>query len=61
MRTQAELNAKLKQIEEFEKKYGTNHGQTKVYAMKRYCTDPKYRERVHEFERTRKQLTKYYI
>ena len=60
MRTQAELKAKLKQIEEFEKKYGADHGQTNVHAMKKYCTDPKYRERVHEFNKTKKQLTKYY-
>lgn len=58
---QATLKAKLKQIEEFEKKYGTDHGQTNVYAMKRYCTDPKYRERVDEFNKARKQLTKYYL
>ena len=45
MKTQAELKAKLKQIEEFEKKYGADHGQTNVHAMKKYCTDPKYRER----------------
>ena len=49
--TQYEINAKLKKIAEFEEAYGTDHGQTSVNAMKRYCTDAEYRRRVHDFNR----------
>ena len=61
MKTQAQLDAKLKQILEFEKKYGTDHGQTNVYAMKKYCTDAKYRERVHQFNKASVNTIKHYM
>jgi len=59
--TQEQLEAKLKQIAEFEEKYGTDHGQTNVYAMKKYCTDPKYRERVAAFNKASIETIKHYI
>ncbi len=61
MKTQAELNAKLQQIAEFEAKYGTDHGQTSVHAMKKYCLDAKYRERVHQFNKASVETIKHYI
>jgi hypothetical protein len=51
MITQKQMNAKLLQIAKFEEKYGTDHGQTNVHAMKKYCTDIKYRERVTAFNK----------
>ena len=60
MKTQQELADKLKQIEEFELKYGKDHGQTSIYAMKKYCTDAKYRERVHAFNKSVIESSKYY-
>ena len=41
--TKEMIDAKLLQIAEFEKQYGTDHGQTSVNAMKKYCTDEKYK------------------
>ncbi len=58
--TQKDLEAKLKQIAEFEEKYGTDHGQTNVYAMKKYCTDAKYRERVQQFNNASINTIKHY-
>ena len=58
--TQQQIEEKLKQIEEFEKMWGKDHGQTKVYAMKKYCLDQKYRERVHEFNKVSQQTIKKY-
>jgi hypothetical protein len=58
--TQKDLEAKLKQIAEFEEKYGTDHGQTNVYAMKKYCTDTKYRERVQQFNNASINTIKHY-
>ena len=58
--TQEQLEAKLKQIAEFEEKYGTDHGQTNVYAMKKYCTDAKYRERVTQFNKASINTIKHY-
>ena len=46
------LDAKIKQIAQFEQTYGTNHGQTSVNAMKKFCTDKKYRERVRDFNKS---------
>lgn len=45
--TQDMLDAKLKQIAKFKKKYGDSY---RVTAMEKYCTDKKYRERVHAFQ-----------
>jgi len=58
--TQKDLEAKLKQIAEFEQKYGTDHGQTNVHAMKKYCTDAKYRERVTAFNKASIETIKHY-
>ena len=58
--TQKDLEAKLKQIAEFEEKYGTDNGQTNVYAMKKYCTDAKYRERVQQFNNASINTIKHY-
>ncbi len=46
------LDAKLKQIAQFEETYGSDHGQTSVHAMKKFCTDKKYRERVLDFNKS---------
>ena len=45
--TKQMLDAKLKQIAQFKKKYGDS---PRVTAMEKYCTDKKYRERVHAFQ-----------
>lgn len=45
--TKQMLDAKLKQIAQFKKKYGDS---PRVTAMEKYCTDEKYRERVHAFQ-----------
>ena len=58
--TQKDLEAKLKQIAKFEQKYGTDHGQTSVHAMKKYCTDAKYRERVTAFNKASIETIKHY-
>jgi bisphosphoglycerate-dependent phosphoglycerate mutase len=47
-----QLDAKLKQIAQFEETYGSDHGQTSVYAMKKFCTDKKYRARVRDFNKS---------
>ena len=60
MKTKKELKEKLNQILEFEKKYGEDHGQTSVYAMKKYCTDELYRERVHAFNKSVIKSIRYY-
>jgi hypothetical protein len=46
------LDAKLKQIAQFEETYGSDHGQTSVHAMKKFCTDEKYRKRVLDFNKS---------
>jgi bisphosphoglycerate-dependent phosphoglycerate mutase len=46
------LDAKLKQIAQFEETYGSDHGQSNVHAMKKFCTDEKYRERVRDFNKS---------
>ena len=61
MMTQKQMNAKLLQIAQFEQKYGTDHGQTNVYAMKKYCSDAKYRERVTAFNKASANTIKNYI
>lgn len=50
--TKQMLDAKLKQIAQFEETYGTDHEQTSVHAMKKFCTDKKYRERVLDFNKS---------
>ena len=46
------LDAKIKQIAQFEETYGTDHGQTTVHAIKKFCTNEKYRERVRDFNKS---------
>lgn len=41
-----QIVAKLKQVKEFEAKYGAN---TTTRAWRKWCTDPKYREREQSF------------
>lgn len=48
---------KLKQVDEFEAKYGEC---TESRAMRKYCTDPKYRERVHAFNKASVETIKHY-
>jgi len=50
--TKTMLDAKIKQIAQFEEKYGADHGQTNVTAMKKFCTDKKYRQRVQDFNQS---------
>jgi hypothetical protein len=47
--TKQMMEEKLLQIANFEQKHGANHGITSVNAMKKYCTNEKYRQRVHDF------------
>jgi hypothetical protein len=54
------LDAKLKQIAQFEETYGSDHGQTRVYAMKKFCTDEKYRQRVQDFNKSIAEIYKVY-
>ena len=57
MRTKEELARKLAQVEEFESKWGEC---TESRAMRKYCTDAKYRERVHAFNKSVKESSRYY-
>ena len=47
--TKQMMEEKLLQIANFEQKHGADHGITSVNAMKKYCTNEKYRQRVHDF------------
>lgn len=49
---------KLKQIEEFEKRWGEC---TESRALRKYCTDPKYRERVHAFNKASAGTIRHYM
>jgi len=51
--TKEMMDAKLLQIADFEAKWGEN---TRTRAMKKYCTNEKYRNNVNEFTRTAKNL-----
>jgi len=59
--TKEMMDAKLKQIAKFEEKYGVDHGITNVNAMKKYCTDQKYRDRVHAFNKASVNTIKHYL
>ena len=54
------MDDKLLQIATFEEKYGEDHGITRVNAMKKYCSDKKYRERVHAFNKASVNTIKNY-
>ena len=58
MKTEAQLKAKLKQVEDFERRWGEC---TESRAMRKYCTDTKYRERVHQFNKASAETIKHYI
>jgi|TARA_R110001632_G_scaffold23450_2_gene66396 hypothetical protein len=47
--TQKQLTLKLKEVEQFEKDWGEC---TRSKAMKKYCTDKKYRKRVQSFNQS---------
>ena len=57
MKTQEQLQAKLKQVEDFERRWGEC---TESRAMRKYCTDAKYRERVHAFNKASVETIKHY-
>lgn len=59
--TKEMMDNKLKQIAEFEEKYGVDHGITNVNAMKKFCTDPKYRQRVRDFNKASANTIKHYL
>ncbi len=54
------MDEKLLQIAEFEQKYGEDHGISNVNAMKKYCSDIKYRQRVHAFNKASAETIKNY-
>ena len=54
------MDDKLLQIATFEEKYGEDHGITSVNAMKKYCSDRQYRERVHAFNKASVNTIKNY-
>ena len=58
--TEKMMSEKLLQIASFEEKYGEDHGITNVNAMKKYCSDKQYRERVHAFNKASANTIKYY-
>lgn len=51
------MDDKLLQIATFEEKWGENY---KTRALKKYCTDEKYRERVHAFNKASVNTIKNY-
>jgi len=55
--TKKMMIAKLKQIAIHEKRFGES---TETRAMKKYCTDKKYRQRVHEFNKSVIESARYY-
>ena len=59
--TKQMMDEKLLQIAEFEQKYGTDHGITSVNAIKKYCTDQKYRDRVQAFNKASANTIKHYL
>lgn len=59
--TKQMMDEKLLQIAEFEQKYGADHGITSVNAMKKYCTNQKYRDRVHAFNKASANTIKHYF
>ena len=55
------MSEKLLKIAEFEEKYGEDHGITNVIAMKKYCSDKQYRQRVHAFNKASVNTIKNYF
>ena len=56
--TKKMIDDKLKQIATFEEKYGEC---TESRAMKKYCTDEKYRARVKAFNKASAETIKHYL
>ena len=54
------MSKKLLLIADFEQKYGKDHGISNVNAMKKYCSDIKYRQRVHAFNKASAKTIKHY-
>ena len=59
--TEKMMSEKLLKIAEFEEKYGEDHGITNVIAMKKYCSDKQYRQRVHAFNKASVNTIKKYF
>jgi len=55
--TKKMMDDKLLEIATFEEKWGENY---KTRALKKYCTDEKYRERVHAFNKASVNTIKNY-
>ena len=55
------MSEKLLQIATFEEKYGEDHGITSVNAMKKYCSNKQYRQRVHAFNKASVNTIKKYF
>ena len=55
--TKTKLDAKLKQIAQFEEKWGEC---TRSRAMKKYCTNEKYRQNVNAFNKASIETIKNY-
>jgi len=55
------MDDKLLQIATFEEKYGEDHGITSVNAMKKYCSNKQYRQRVHAFNKASVNTIKKYF
>ena len=56
--TKQMLADKLKQVEDFEARWGEC---TESRAMRKYCTDKKYRERVDAFQKASAETIKHYM
>ena len=58
--TEKMMSEKLLKIADFEQKYGKDHGISNVNAMKKYCSDIEYRQRVHAFNKASAKIIKHY-
>ena len=56
--TKEMMDEKLLEIAEFEEKWGEC---LESRAMKKYCTDQKYRDRVHAFNKASANTIKHYL
>ena len=56
-KTPEQLAAKLKEVEAFEAKWGEC---IESRAMRKYCTDERYRERVHAFNKASIETIQHY-
>ena len=54
------MSEKLLLIADFEQKYSKDHGISNVNAMKKYCSDIEYRQRVHAFNKASAKTIKHY-